>query len=430
MLTILVVDDEYLVRTGIRETIHWESYNLQIIGEASNGVEGLAAAQSLHPDIIITDIRMPQMDGIEFMAKLREEGLDSKVVVLSGYDEFDYAQSALNYGASAYLLKPIDNQQLIETIQKVSRLIHEEKEVKQHYAELKLELPAIQKQFLLDLLNGTITDIRGIEAKIGFLQLPLAFQNQAVVIVSIDDLQILSQRLPHSGIEQLRREIADGISRVLFTGRSFKGLVVMKSVDETVLILQLEDTSGKHLPALKDACKEFTASLENRRDVSVGPAFTVSIGISTPVKDLTELHRAYQEALIGAHTKFLPGTHSVTYIKDEGVHGYHAAVRDAVAFLKNRFSEDITVEMAAKELFISPSYLMHLFKAELGKTFNDSLIEYRIEQAKELLGDKNNRIYEVCQRVGYTDAKYFSQLFKRMTGLSPSEFAKMKQEQE
>ena len=70
MLTILVVDDEYLVRTGIRETIHWESYNLQIIGEASNGVEGLAAAQSLHPDIIITDIRMPQMDGIEFMAKL------------------------------------------------------------------------------------------------------------------------------------------------------------------------------------------------------------------------------------------------------------------------------------------------------------------------------------------------------------------------
>lgn len=430
MLTILVVDDEYLVRTGIRETIHWESYNLQIIGEASNGEEGLTAAQSLHPDIIITDIRMPKMDGIEFMAKLREAGLDSKVVVLSGYDEFDYAQSALNYGASAYLLKPIENQQLIETIQKVSRLIHEEREVKQHYAELKLELPAIQKQFLLDLLDGTSADIRGIEAKIEFLKLPLAFQNQAVLIVSIDDLPILSQKLPHTRIEELRREIVDGISQVLLIRRGFKGLVVVKNVDEIVLILQLEDTSEKYLPTLKDACKEFTAGLENPRTVSYMPAFTVSIGISTPVKDLTQLHKAYQEALTAAHTKFLPGTHSVTYIKDEGVHGYHAAVRDAIAFLKNHSSEDITVEMAARELFISPSYLMHLFKAELGKTFNECLIEYRIEQAKELLGDKNNKIYEVCQRVGYTDAKYFSQLFKRMTGLSPSEFAKMKQEQD
>src|SRR5689334_10325683 len=116
----LIVDDEYLVRKGISETIEWTEYGIKIIGEACDGEQGLEMAMDYMPDIILTDIHMPFMNGLEFMSKLRERGSNSNIIVLSGYEEFSYVRTALQYGVIDYLLKPIDNQQLIDTVQKVA----------------------------------------------------------------------------------------------------------------------------------------------------------------------------------------------------------------------------------------------------------------------------------------------------------------------
>src|SRR5690348_9698886 len=121
MLTMMLIDDEYLVKLGIRETINWKEYNVEIVAEASNGKEGLELALKYSPEVILVDMRMPVMDGMEFMRQARENGLTANIIILSGHEEFNYAKVALQYGAEEYLLKPIENQELIDTVMKVAR---------------------------------------------------------------------------------------------------------------------------------------------------------------------------------------------------------------------------------------------------------------------------------------------------------------------
>ena len=106
MLKVLIVEDEEMIRKGIVLTVDWAALDCVVVGEASNGVEGLEAAKRLEPSLIITDLKMPQMDGIEMLTKLRQQGCRAYVIILTAYDNFAYAQSALRLGAVDYLLKP------------------------------------------------------------------------------------------------------------------------------------------------------------------------------------------------------------------------------------------------------------------------------------------------------------------------------------
>lgn len=117
MLKVLVVEDELYVRKGIVLTVDWAKYDCCVVGEATNGEEGLAAADRERPDIIVTDIKMPKMDGLEMLAALRERGLDCAVIILTAYSDFTYAQKALRYGAIDYLLKPFHDGELERVIE-------------------------------------------------------------------------------------------------------------------------------------------------------------------------------------------------------------------------------------------------------------------------------------------------------------------------
>ena len=111
-MKVLVVEDEEMIRKGIVLTVDWESLQCTVVGEAANGLEGLQKARELKPDLIITDIKMPQLDGIQMLTRLREEGFDTSVIILTAYDDFAYAQSALRQGAADYLLKPFHDGEL------------------------------------------------------------------------------------------------------------------------------------------------------------------------------------------------------------------------------------------------------------------------------------------------------------------------------
>lgn len=117
MLKVLVVEDELYVRKGIVLTVDWAKYDCSVIGEATNGEEGLALALDKRPDIIVTDIKMPKMDGLEMLVALREKGLDCAVIILTAYSDFTYAQKALRYGATDYLLKPFHDGELERVIE-------------------------------------------------------------------------------------------------------------------------------------------------------------------------------------------------------------------------------------------------------------------------------------------------------------------------
>lgn len=119
MLKVLIVDDEALVRRGIMLGVDWAARGCVVVGEAANGEEGLAAVERYKPNLIITDVRMPRMDGIEMMNRLREQGCRAHVIVLTAHSDFSYARSALQFGADDYLLKPFRDQELLSAIDKV-----------------------------------------------------------------------------------------------------------------------------------------------------------------------------------------------------------------------------------------------------------------------------------------------------------------------
>ena len=116
MLKVLIVEDEEMIRKGIVLTVDWAALDCVVVGEAANGLEGLEAARRLEPTLIITDLKMPQMDGIEMLRALREEGCKAYVIILTAYDHFAYAQSALRLGAVDYLLKPFHDGDLENAI--------------------------------------------------------------------------------------------------------------------------------------------------------------------------------------------------------------------------------------------------------------------------------------------------------------------------
>ena len=121
MIKIMVVDDNALVRRAVCETIDWAAMGCEIEGRLTNGIEGFQYAKEHHPDIIITDIKMPGMDGLEMVKALKEEYDTFSSIVITGFDEFQYAQQALRLGAADILLKPIENKELVETVRRISR---------------------------------------------------------------------------------------------------------------------------------------------------------------------------------------------------------------------------------------------------------------------------------------------------------------------
>ncbi|MBB6690989.1 response regulator [Cohnella xylanilytica] len=126
-MTVLVVDDEYLVRYGLRTTIDWERHGLELVGEAEDGEAGLELAVKHRPDIIVTDMSMPFLDGIGLMEQVRARGIGSKIIVLSGYDDFQYAKGAITHGASDYMLKPVENDHFISVVNRLADSIRRER---------------------------------------------------------------------------------------------------------------------------------------------------------------------------------------------------------------------------------------------------------------------------------------------------------------
>ena len=142
MYTIMIVDDEYLVREGLKNTIDWESNGFTVIGEGANGIEGYDKYMQLKPDIIITDVRMKRQDGIEMVRRLRRtEGFSAKIVMLSAYDEFSYAKGAIENGVSAYMLKPVNESELINTLNALGREIATERKANNNIKHMYDQMP-------------------------------------------------------------------------------------------------------------------------------------------------------------------------------------------------------------------------------------------------------------------------------------------------
>lgn len=152
MNTILIADDEGIIRQGLKYIIEWEELDFQIIGEASNGEEALQFILKENPDVVMLDIRMPKRNGLDVVKEAREYGYTGRVIILSGYSDFKYAQTAIRYGVEYYLTKPIDEEELLHTIQDIKKHLLTESKQKETMEQYRYKA---RMSFLYDILTGT-----------------------------------------------------------------------------------------------------------------------------------------------------------------------------------------------------------------------------------------------------------------------------------
>jgi|LSQX01.1.fsa_nt_gb two-component system response regulator YesN len=415
-IKILVVDDEYLVREGIEETINWAGYGFRITPSASDGEQGLDLAIKYQPDIILTDIRMPFMDGLEFMKQLRYNEIESEIVVLSGYAEFQYVKTAMEYGAASYLLKPIDNNKLLETMLELKKKIEKRRKFEKYYDRLEEEIPVLRIELLRNLLHKELTDWEEIKKRLQFYSLPITEFNNIIVLIRLDNRIEFDIDIPASNLKLISKTIQKQIEDLLNGDKDIKGISFNDTMNQWVIIIHLIKPIDKIISVLSEwANNLFSLINEDSTDY-------LSIGISRPCDNIQDLNRCYNETINVINNIFLPGMNNFVYVPERLSHEYRREILLAIEYIRLNYHNEITIGDVAKAIFISPDYLMHLFKTEVGKTFNECLTQFRVKKAKEYLSNPQYKVLEVASRVGYRDARYFAQVFKKHVGILPSEY--------
>lgn len=307
MYRILIADDEEQIREGIIKKIDWEKIGYTIVGSAENGLDALEKAEHLHPDVVMTDIKMPFMDGLELGEKLRASMPAVKLIIFSGFDEFEYAQQAIKMNAAEYILKPINSEELTETLKKIKIQIDREvaakrdvEVLKKHYEE---SLPAMREQFLTGLIEGRIPKEQ-LKPKAAQFQINLDAEGWAVALLRVDAKEKTAQVL--QGKEELvpillkctmEEELKEYFSFLAFLVADCVTVIVEINPSEGVLPL---------VNRMNQICKSACRVLGTK----------VMAGVSTVTKSLYQLQHYYQEAQSALEYSAVMGGDKAIYIAD------------------------------------------------------------------------------------------------------------------
>ena len=495
MYKVLIVDDEPIVREGLEWIIEWEKYNYQIVDTAENGKEGLEKIRLLQPDLVVTDIRMPEINGIEMVRQARKEGFDCECIILSGHSDFTYAQEAIELGMLSYLLKPIDEDELIRSLSKISEEIKKKKQIEEYQ---DYSLSSLVKTYII---RGQYHDNLEVFLSYDFYQLIGCFFHTTEI--DQDQIKNIMKRvLPKntfifSHSNALFALVCDETVTVVNHLVSLLEKEINQCQSKSVLILSERAASVKELRRLYNEIKE----LENKQYLFPQLAILSHQILadeaekknSTFVLDKSELRANLLQATISGQaaqmTTYLEqlfhyyqkNTWNVNMIKADlsnlcsyyfetieeeldkplkeseknkvvSVIWSNKSLYDTFDFLKEvfkdmgrmfyaknekkdvvediiqitykQYDEDLTLQYLGKKLNYSHSYLGKKFKAQKQKSYRTFLDEVRIEKAKKLLREGQYLIYEISDRVGYTNADYFYKKFKKLVGMSPKSYQK------
>lgn len=283
-IKIFLVEDEMIIRSGIKNSIEWGQEGYKFVGEASDGELAYPMILKEKPDILITDIKMPFMDGLELSRLVRKELPDIKILILSGYDEFDYAQEAIRLGVTEYLLKPISSSMLLETLRNVRKMILQEREdkelLKRYSEEMKENTEHEKMKFFGQLISGSLSMGEAIEnsKKYG---MNLSAQVYEIILFKI--LFMRKKEECGEGRISVYEEIEDMAAKTPYV-HSFQ-----RGVDGWAFLVTAEDEEQ-----IKIKVSRFTRKLENIMAQREGMEYFGGIG--TPVLRLRELRESFVEA--------------------------------------------------------------------------------------------------------------------------------------
>jgi two-component system response regulator YesN len=310
MYKIVIADDEANVREGIRDNLNWSELGFEVVGDFENGREVIQAAAQLQPDVVLTDINMPFVDGLEVTRYLFENFPQTKVIILTGYDDFEYAQQALKMKVHDYILKPNTASELRQILSRLKDELDEEAHQTEDLSKLKQRLreslPLVRERFLNQLTSGSVRE-REIVDKLSYLELHLQGPHYLVAVIDVDDHGELERFYPESESELLYFAVFNISEEII--ARDKGGIVFQNNNEKTIAILSGDDDEMLFESAL-NMLEEINASVKQHLK------FTVSIGVGDVCSGLSEIHISHKRAASALDYRFLLGKNRVISIND------------------------------------------------------------------------------------------------------------------
>ncbi len=522
---VLLVDDEEEVIQAIMKRIDWEGLGFNVVGYAHNGVKALELAEEVQPDVAVTDIKMPYMDGMELSRRLKKEFPNIKILIFTGFDEFEYAKEAVHLEVEEYILKPIDSAELTKIFKRLKVTLDQEMDEKRDVEKLRNyymdSLPLLRSNFYSSLIEGRVYESE-LPKYLADYQIPLKGPVYCCVVIHTSAHEIpedISPVLLAMAVQKQAEERFSGKWRAVFF--SYLG--------NTVMITQMENEN--EVTDLTDECDRFCRSV--RRIVDA----VVTTGIGVACRSLFDLRQSYDGAREAVSYRVLYGSSKAINIKeiapqetgeirirddsevavlfkkirfdtaeavDEAVDryvdnvlvkadtlpNYHLCIMDLVSalyrfaanceidiesltdekeslyagasemgaemmrvwlkkisramreklladrsnttksfvtrareYVRDHYAdEDLSLDNICGTLGVSGSYFSSVFKKETGQAFISYLTDYRMAVAARMLTETEEKNYIVAKMTGYADPNYFSYVFKKQFGMSPSKY--------
>lgn len=393
MLKLIIVDDEPRIRRGLKNCLLWNEMGIQIVAEAENGQEAIEVAKSIKPDIMLLDTYMPIKNGIEVAQEVAVFLPECTVIIVSGYDEFEYAQQAIECGVFSYILKPVDKKKLRNTVHKAIEAKMKQRSIKEYseWAENYIETnkQQLKKNIILNWIKASVTK-EDIEKKQKVLSID---ENKAYCMFIICKLSVMKNKeeVKHPMLMGFE-EIADKYVRSVFGNDT-----ILAEFEEDKCVGFFEYKNKTDVDVM---LRESTQAIENHCGY-------VCISEYTIVENILCMRDKYNELIAACESKV----------------ALSPSMAMAKSYVdKNYADQNLTLNEVAEKQFVSDSHISRLFKKEVGKTFNEYLTCLRIEKAKEYLLYPNSKVYEVAGKVGYKTQHYFSRVFKSEVGMTPLEY--------
>lgn len=385
MYKVIIVDDETLVRVGIKMGIDWESNGFVFAGEASNATAAIELCKAVCPDIVIADVNMPGLNGIEMMKEIKSFMPHVRFVMLSGYDDYQYVRQSMKLGAYDYLLKlDMDPQNLLDILKSLAQQLNQEQ-------------------------RGQGKDQPKPHAA---FQWPAGESVRCVFIV-LDEISALEEKLQGKdrnkhlqAVENvIRQALADDLRTLTFMG-DWRWAAAVSGWEE-------EQTCHRAWQAMADV---------------MGLYFSQSIrfGVSPVFTQQEQLAQHGQLAAKAAEKAQKADLRCVVYTDSMERATLSKEVEKAIRFIKENENRAVSLRDVAAHCMMSAAYLSRLFNVQTGQSITEYIARHKVEKAKELLRTTDLRVYEIAERVGYTDEHYFNRVFKRYTNQSPRDFRNRK----
>lgn len=310
LLQMMIVEDEAILREGIRRIGDWNSCGIDICGVAANGVEALKLIEKNKPDIILTDVKMPIMDGIELARRVYEQYPSIRLIILSGHEEFQYAKKAIEYRVSRYLLKPAKIEKIIEAVTEVrDELLVEKRQHEEHEKireKLKLSMPVLREHYLNRLIASDNVDTQSIEDQFDFYGIELDKEYLIAIVCELDNKtkeDLMQKKIANIRLSEICNEII---------GMEYKCCIFNDIKDRVIILLNYK----QGIPAKELVVYLTGKSIRIQMEMLSQCGHTVSVGIGRPTRCICHLTKTYKEATSALEYKFFMGNQSVIYIDD------------------------------------------------------------------------------------------------------------------